>query len=389
MKNILSGILMLIGLLALSSIADARVLAGLIDRNGNPVHSGDEFTLHISTTVTFDLYGYRYTYDINNDSLSNQPVWWIVAFVDDAYSMVKGTSNSPWGAAAEPSPFAKEEFWAKGIRWHSDPNKVNPPPLAPGATLMGYTFVSPYPPGMIKVYAEGHTNYPWYESAPSNPDEYDLITPYGPGKVMSAIGPVKPVIGVGGVVSPYSNVTVQQCVGASCTVQVSAVGPQDPYGTAYTYTWSGAFGSVLGINPTLQLPAGTNPVTLTVSDPYGTVLTTAIMDVVVVDPNPVVIDNMTPAQAAMLTPTQLTALTPAQLASVVSLLTPTQLVLLTSNQLLGLSPTQVNAIAAWLTPSQLLVVQDVEDEGSEDEDSGSDDGSDEDSDSSDPIDYIY
>lgn len=271
-------------LLIMSLQAEARILPGLIDRAGNPVHTADEFTLQVATVVTPDPQGYRYTYNLTNDGLSSQGVWWFVVFVDDAYSMVKGSSNSPWGKGAEPSPKAKEELWAKGIRWNSDPDRINPPPLLPGQSLSGFSFLSTYPPGIIQAYAEGFSNSPWYENVPLEDDDFDTNTPYGPGKVFAVIGPVKPVGAIAG--APASNVTVQSCAGTACTVQINATGPMDPYGTAYKYTWTGPFGSASGINPTLQLPAGTTPVTLSVTDSNGTQLATATIDVVVVNPNP-------------------------------------------------------------------------------------------------------
>ncbi len=279
MNNLFKTFLLLAALL-LASTAHARVLAGLMDRNGNPVHSGDEFTLHVSATVTTDPYGYRYSYDLTNDVLSNQPIWKLFIITNDSYSVIKGSSNSPWGKGAEPNPLAQAELWAKAIRWHSDPDLINPPPLAPGQTLAGYAFLSPYPPGIIKMYAEGDTNYPWYDSAPSNPDAYDLISPYGPGKVMSIIGPVKPVTP-----NVTDNYSVVGCAGGICDVQLDITGPQDPYGTAYTYTWSGAFGTATGSKPLVQLAAGTYQVSVAVSDPYAT-LVTATMPITVVDPNP-------------------------------------------------------------------------------------------------------
>jgi len=168
------------------------------------------------------------------------------------------------------------------MAWVMSFDPLSPNILVPGGQISGLSFISPYPPGIIQAYSKGLTEAPRFN--PNYPDGHPLFsgrTFYGAGKVFPVIGPVA----VGGVVSPYSNVTVQQCVGVLCTVQISAVGPQDPYGTVYTYTWSGAFGTVPGAQPVLDLPVGTTPVTLNVSDIYGAVLTTATMDIVVVDPS--------------------------------------------------------------------------------------------------------
>ncbi len=278
MKNIFTVFLLATALL-LSTTSHARVLAGLIDRNGNPIHSGDEFTLHVNATVTSDPYGFRYSYDLTNDVMSNQPIIDFTLLVQDIYSIVVGSSSSPWGESSYPVVGTT----SRSLSAFFGTDGVNPPPLAPGQTLAGFTFLSPYPPGIIKAYAEGVTNIPWYDSAPSTLDEYDLITPYGPGKVFPVIGPVKP-----STPNVTDNYSVIGCTGGICDVQLDITGPQDPYGTAYTYLWSGAFGSATGAKPVVQLSAGTYNVSVSVSDPYAT-LVTATMPVTVIDPNPPVI----------------------------------------------------------------------------------------------------
>ncbi len=339
-------VLLLISILVFSFVAEAKVLQGLIDRSGNPVHSADEFTLYISTTVTPDSQGYRYTYTLSNDVLSNQSVWSFRFFFQDSNAIVLGTASTPWGVPTYPRAGTTSRAFSS--YFGSDPDLLNPQPLHPNSTLSGYTFLSPYPPGIIKVYVEGVSNYPWYDSAPLNPDAYELYTPYGPGKVMPAIGPVKPAVP-----NVTDNYSVVGCVVGICDVQLDITGPMDPYGTAYNYQWSGAFGTATGAKPLVQLAAGTYNVSVSVSDPYAT-LVTATMPMTVVDPNPAAI--ITPAQAAALTPAQLANLTPAQVASVIAALSPTQVAMLTPLQISALTPTQVAVSLAALSPAQIAAL---------------------------------
>jgi len=169
------------------------------------------------------------------------------------------------------------------------------------------------------------------------------------------IGPVKPAL-VGG-----SNYTVLSCAGLLCSVQISTLGPQDPYGTKYGYHWSGVFGAAIGASPIVSLPVGTNPVQLSISDPTG-VLVTAIQDIIVPMP---AMATITPAQLAALTPAQLAAFTPAQLialsapqvASVVLLLTPAQVAVLLPAQLTALTAAQRTVLMPLLTPFQSVGMQ--------------------------------
>jgi len=101
--------------------------------------------------------------------------------------------------------------------------------------------------------------------------------------VFSVIGPVKPATP-----NVTDNYSVVGCVAGICDVQLDITGPMDPYGTAYTYNWSGAFGTAIGAKPLVQLAAGTYQVSVSVSDPYAT-LVTATMPVTVVDPNPPIV----------------------------------------------------------------------------------------------------
>jgi len=146
--------------------------------------------------------------------------------------------------------------------------------------LPGFSFVSPYPPGVTEAYAEGVTEGPWYDDVPGGYDAFDTVTPYGPGKVMPVIGPVKPA-------SPNvtDNYSVIGCAGGVCDVQLDITGPMDPYGTTYTYTWTGPFGTAAGAKPVVRLAPGAYTVSVSVSDPYAT-LATATLPVTVVDPNP-------------------------------------------------------------------------------------------------------
>jgi len=149
--------------------------------------------------------------------------------------------------------------------------------------LAGFSFISPYPPGIAEAYAEGMTNRPYYDDVPGGYDAFDVVTPYGPGKVFPVIGPVKPLAP-----NVTDNYSVVGCVAGLCDVQLDITGPQDPYGTAYSYQWSGAFGSAAGAKPVVKLAAGAYQVSVAVSDPYAT-LVTATMPVTVVDPNPPVV----------------------------------------------------------------------------------------------------
>jgi len=325
-----------------SGLASAVVLPGLVDRAGNPVHSADEFKLSITTTVALDPYGYRYSYDLYSDVTSVQTVDFFMLQLPDVGAFVSAAA-SPWGMPGpvgadflgKPNPIGTKE----SVRWvaMNDMNSPIPMPLLqPGATLTGFSFVSPYPPGIVQAYAEGITNGPYFDDVPPDPPaEFSNRTPYGPGKIFPVIGPVKPAV-VGG-----SNYTILSCAGLLCSVQISALGPQDVNGTLYTYNWFGAFGAAVGATPIVSMPAGTYPVQLSISNPAG-VLATATQNIVV--PLPPI---------AAITPAQLAALTPSQLAAFIAALTPVQVAALSPTQLAALTPTQVAVVIVSLTPAQI------------------------------------
>jgi hypothetical protein len=52
-------------------------------------------------------------------------------------------------------------------------------------------------------------------------------------------------------------------------VTLDGSGSSDPDGDALTYSWSGAFGTASGVNPSVTLPLGTHTVTLSVDDGNG------------------------------------------------------------------------------------------------------------------------
>ncbi|MBL4760984.1 MAG: PKD domain-containing protein [Mariprofundaceae bacterium] len=274
-----------------STLANAKVLPGLVDELGNPVHTADEFTLHISTSIAPDPQGYKYSYIISNDVLSSQSVWDFRFFFQDPYAMIQGTASTPWGTPTQPKLVGNKYNFTSYFGSDPDglnPDGLNPQPLLPNQTLSGVSFVSPYPPGIIQLYAEGYVKGPWVPDgmAPiGGAPAFSLNSPYGPGKVMPVIGPVKPAT-----LNVTNNYSVLGCAGGICDVQLDITGPQDPTGTAYSYLWTGVFGTTTGAKPIVQLAAGNYTVSVTVSDPSAT-LVTATMPITVVDPNPSAVVN--------------------------------------------------------------------------------------------------
>ncbi|WP_038249915.1 PKD domain-containing protein [Ghiorsea bivora] len=266
------------------SFAQARVLPGWFDSQGNPVHTADEVNVQVNVTVQATPQGYRYTYSITSlpNSLQNLVVFEVA--LSDPYSVVAGTEASPWphsqgtyfGNPKHPSTLGYQpSLETLSILWS---NRFST--FSPGLTLSGFMFISPYPPAMISGRIEGDTEPPVIWDEEQDIPEFYNQTIYGPGKIIPVIGPVKPTTP-----NVTDNYSVLGCVGGICDVQLDITGPQDPYGTAYTYTWSGAFGTAMGAKPVVQLAAGTYQVSVAVSDPYAT-LVTATMPITVVDPNP-------------------------------------------------------------------------------------------------------
>jgi hypothetical protein len=70
----------------------------------------------------------------------------------------------------------------------------------------------------------------------------------------------------------------------------------DSDGDSLTFTWTGSFGSASGTSPTLSLPAGTSPVTLTVTDGNGGFATdTVVITVLDKTPPTIVAASATPS----------------------------------------------------------------------------------------------
>ncbi|WP_038249920.1 hypothetical protein [Ghiorsea bivora] len=277
-----SNFFILLGILFLAIPSFAKVIPGLIDRSGNAVHTADEFNLSITTTVAPKPQGYQYTYNLSLGINSIQPIWQFMIFLPDVASLIPNSSSSFWGKGWGPKVGSSKENTS--IRWGTIPEKNNQNLLTPTGTHT-FTFTSPYPPGIAEAYAEGVTAGPWVptDMASGNPLGFSNHTPYGPGKVFPVIGPVKPATP-----NVTDNYSVVGCAGGICDVQLDITGPQDPYGTTYTYTWTGAFGTATGAKPLVQLAVGNYNISVAVSDPYAT-LVTATMPITVIDPNPPVI----------------------------------------------------------------------------------------------------
>jgi len=347
--------------------AEAVVLPGLFDEMGNPLHTADEVNVSTSITVVKNGQGYQYTYVLKSLPTSVQDIWAFSVQLPAANGVVLGSTNSPWGTAGYPndpdeqlfvrtSPYTVTELM---VGWAIPPSKGDVRLLLPGGQKGGFTFISPYPPSLTLGYVEGVTPYPAFLGEAVSEDvamPFHRNSSYGPGKIIPVIGPVKPAV-VGG-----SNYTVLSCAGLLCSVQISALGPQDPYGATYTYAWTGAFGTATGANPVVSLPVGTYPVQLSISDATGVVLVSMTQHIVVPMPaiaaiTPAQLAALTAAQqaafVAQLTAAQAAALTPVQVAALIGSFTPAQVASLTPAQLVVLTPAQVTTVAASLTPAQL------------------------------------
>ncbi len=72
---------------------------------------------------------------------------------------------------------------------------------------------------------------------------------------------------------PVANAGADQTVSCSgpngAAVTLDGSGSSDPDGDALAYTWTGIFGTATGMSPTVQVPFGTNSITLKVDDGKG------------------------------------------------------------------------------------------------------------------------
>lgn len=77
---------------------------------------------------------------------------------------------------------------------------------------------------------------------------------------------------------PVANAGPDQTIAATsragAAVTLDGFASSDPDGDPFTYTWTGSFGTVEGVSPTVNLPLETNTVTLTVSDAQATAMDT-------------------------------------------------------------------------------------------------------------------
>ncbi len=243
-------IIVFIGLITFLSTAQARVLPGWFDLDGLPVHTADEVDVQVDTSVIKVPQGYKYTYSITSLPTSLQNIVQFEVALSDPYSVIAGSEASPWPrsqgsypnkpgslAAADPSfVYSKSTLTMSWVNFFSS--------FTPNTVLSGFTFISPYPPRITEAHIRGDTEEPVFQDEEQELPEFYDQTIYGPGKIIPVIVPVKPITP-----NVTDNYSVVGCAGGICDVQLDITGPQDPYGTAYTYTWSGAFGTATGAKP--------------------------------------------------------------------------------------------------------------------------------------------
>ncbi len=277
--------------------AHAIVLPGWLDWGGKPVHTEDEVDVRIDATVARVAQGYRYTFTLTSLPSSRQHLNIFEVYLPDPHTgVVPGTENSPWAKsrgwfpynplakpneAAPPDFVYPPEYWR--ISWVA---LLRPDKLQPGMSASGFTFVSPFPPGVGEAYVEGYSNPPVQRvngvplgEEEAMPSAWLRRSKYGPGKVVPVIGPVKPATPGG------KKYAVLGCAGGVCDVQLDITGSMDPTGAKYTYQWTGPFGSATGARPVVRLAPGAHTVSVTVSNAQGVVLATATLPVAVANPN--------------------------------------------------------------------------------------------------------
>ena len=91
--------------------------------------------------------------------------------------------------------------------------------------------------------------------------------------------------------------------GSNCaaTVTLDGSGSSDADADPLSFTWSGPFGTVSGVNAAVSLPAGTHVITLTVSDGRGGSATDTLV-VTVLDTTPPVIQSATASPSVLSSP---------------------------------------------------------------------------------------
>lgn len=106
------------------------------------------------------------------------------------------------------------------------------------------------------------------------------------------------------------SVTATSDEGALVTLDGSASSDID--GDVLEYTWTGSFGTITGMQPTITLPEGTHVITLTVSDgsAFDTDTVTITVNAQVVIPTPTPTPEVTPTPAPEVTPTPTPEITP-------------------------------------------------------------------------------
>ncbi|MFZ5876513.1 MAG: kelch repeat-containing protein [Nitrospirota bacterium] len=108
-----------------------------------------------------------------------------------------------------------------------------------------------------------------------------LTTTLSTGQSQSA-----PAVNLPPVADAGSTQTVEATSPTGASVTLNGSASSDPNGDPLTFSWSGPFGTVTGVSPTVIVPLGTHVLTLTVIDPEG-LTGTASVTVTVVNPPPV------------------------------------------------------------------------------------------------------